>query len=240
MRQKSDKKKLLEGRCLGSGSDYVGFLKANEAKSIGTAGMIYDPIANRTVDVLSMGEKEFFYIKRFEDDVKTIQEQMLMAKPVVEKICEKYDFRVPQHVLSTDFLITYTDGNRIAYSVKSDRRVFDPESPENRKHPKRYERLLIRQFIEKEYWKMHGIGYQIVFRDELNQTLARNAAACLAFYDPIHAMDEEAMLKCLLVRKVIRMPMDQELICFAKVVKGQEKRIREIFERWWGNERTRS
>ena len=42
MRQKSDRKKLEEGRCLGEGREYVGFLKANEAKSIGTASEIWD------------------------------------------------------------------------------------------------------------------------------------------------------------------------------------------------------
>ena len=48
MRQKSDRKKLEEGRCLGEGREYVGFLKANEAKSIGTASEIWDPIEKRT------------------------------------------------------------------------------------------------------------------------------------------------------------------------------------------------
>lgn len=51
---KSDKSKLREGRCIGEGKGYIGFIKANEASSIGTSCMIYDPIEKRTVDVLSM------------------------------------------------------------------------------------------------------------------------------------------------------------------------------------------
>ena len=59
MKQKSDAKKRQEGRCLGTGNLYVGFIKANEIGSIGASTAIYDPIAERTVDTLSMGEKEF-------------------------------------------------------------------------------------------------------------------------------------------------------------------------------------
>ena len=78
MKQKSDAKKRQEGRCLGTGNLYVGFIKANEIGSIGTSTAIYDPIAERTVDTLSMGEKEFFWIMRFRDDVAQIQEQMML------------------------------------------------------------------------------------------------------------------------------------------------------------------
>ena len=54
MKQKSDAKKRQEGRCLGTGNLYVGFIKANEIGSIGTSTAIYDPIAERTVDTETM------------------------------------------------------------------------------------------------------------------------------------------------------------------------------------------
>lgn len=166
MRQKSDKKKLQEGRCLGEGSDYVGFLKANEAKSTGTATEIYDPIADRMVDVLSMGEKYFFWIMRYRDDVKEIREQMVLNPDTVREICEKNGFRVPIKCLTTDFLISYVDESSTAYSVKRDRSVLDKSVYIGRE--KQYEALLIRQYIEKEYWKRHGIGFRIIFGDELD------------------------------------------------------------------------
>ena len=56
LKRKSDKTKLAEGRCLGGGDQYIGFIKANEIGSIGTSSAVYDPIAGRTVDTLSMGE----------------------------------------------------------------------------------------------------------------------------------------------------------------------------------------
>lgn len=228
MKQKSDKKKILEGRCLGEGSDYIGFFKANEAKSIGTSCMIYDPIAGRTVDALSMGEKEFFYIMRYRDDVETIREQMRMDSETVRCICVKHGFRIPRNVLSTDFLITFRDGSMTAYSIKAGMKEFDPGSPG-------YKKLLIRQYIELEYWKQYGADFQIVLRERLNRTLAVNVEHCFSFYDPACVTDEESMLKCLVAHKVVRVPMEKEIVRYASLVKGHEPEIRTLFERWRKN-----
>lgn len=231
MKKKSDKKKLQEGRCLGEGSEYVGFLKANEAKSIGTSCAIWDPIAARTVDVLSMGEKEFFYIMRFRDDVTEIKEQMRLSQEIVEQICQNHGFRVPRHILSTDFLVTFKDGKCEAYSIKAGHDEFNRESPKYRNNPKLYERLLIRQYVEKEYWRMHGVDFKIVFREDLNKILALNIEQCLSVYDSRYITHEESMLRYLVAHKIIRIPMEQRRICFTQMVKGYEAEVRRLYER---------
>lgn len=230
MRQKSDKKKILEGRCLGEGSDYVGFIKANEGKSIGTAVEIYDPIADRTVDVLSTNEKNFFWILRFRDDVSEIREQMIMNPDIVREICKENDFRVPIKCLSTDFLVTYTDGSMTAYSVKDNRDIFDLNKVDDRKRAAR-ERLLIRQYIEKEYWSRHGVEFRIVFGQELNKILSYNIQTCMSFYNGRYLSDEESVLKYLVAHKMIRIEMDKEPIKFAVLV--QDAGIKEEIKRWY-------
>lgn len=225
MKQKSDGKKLQEGRCLGAGDRYVGFIKANEIGSIGTSTAVYDPIADRTVDTLSMGEKEFFWIMRYRDDVELIQEQMMLSSDTVRKICEEHGFRAPRNVLSTDFLITFRDGSRVAYSIKSGSDDFNPDSP-------KYGKLLIRQYIELEYWKRYGVNFKIVLRENLNKTLAVNVEHCMAYYDPAHVVGEEAMLKYLVAHKAVSVPMDREIVRFASIVKGNEEKIREAYRRY--------
>lgn len=226
MRQKSDKKKLQEGRCLGEGSDYVGFLKANEAKSTGTSTQVYDPIADRMVDVLSMGEKRFFWIMRYRDDVKEIKEQMVLNPDTVRKICEKNGFRVPGRCLSTDFLVTYKDGSSVAYSVKSDRKVLDKDTYKN---PGSYEELLIRQYIEKCYWEQHGVDFHIVFSNELNTVMAQNVSACMLFYDRKYVTDTESKLKYLIAHKKIWIPMEQEILNFAGLAGAARDKIEELY-----------
>ena len=225
MKQKSDAKKLQEGRCLGAGSRYVGFIKANEIGSIGTSTAIYDPIAGRTVDTLSMGEKEFFWIMRYRDDVELIQEQMMLSSETVRKICEEHGFRAPWIVLSTDFLITFRDASRTAYSIKSSSDDFNPDSP-------KYGKLLIRQYIELEYWKRYGVDFRIVLRENLNKTLAVNIEHCMAYYDSAHVTGTETMLKYLVAHKAVSIPMDGEIVRFASLVRGNEEKIREAFWRY--------
>ncbi|MCC2165491.1 TnsA endonuclease N-terminal domain-containing protein [Brotaphodocola catenula] len=225
MKQKSDAKKIQEGRCLGTGDRYVGFIKANEIGSIGTSTAVYDPIAERTVDTLSMGEKEFFWIMRYRDDVKLIQEQMMLSSETVRNICEEHGFRVLRNVLSTDFLITFRNDSRIAYSIKSGAEEFNPDSP-------KYQTLLVRQCIEMEYWTRYGIDFRIVLRENLNKTLAVNIEHCMAYYDPAHVQSEEAMLKYLVAHKAVSIPMDRESIRFAGLVKGNEEKIRETYRRY--------
>ena len=226
MRQKSDKKKLAEGRGLGVGSDYVGFIRANEAKSTGTATEIYDPIADRTVDVLSMGEKYFFWIMRYRDDVKEIREQMVLNPDTVRKICEAKEFRVPIKCLTTDFLVTYKDGSSVAYSVKSDRKVLDKDTYRN---PGSYEELLIRQYIEKCYWEQHGVDFRIVFSNELNTVMAQNVAACMLFYDRKYVTDTETKLKYLIAHKKIQIPMEQEILNFAGLAEAARDKLEELY-----------
>jgi len=225
LKQKSDAKKRQEGRCLGTGNLYVGFIKANEIGSIGTSTAIYDPIAERTVDTLSMGEKEFFWIMRFRDDVAQIQEQMMLSSETVRNICEEHGFRIPRNVLSTDFLITFRNGSRIAYSIKSGAEEFNPESP-------KYQTLLVRQYIEMEYWKRYGIDFRIVLRESLNKTLAVNIEHCMAYYDAAHVQSEETMLKYLVAHKAVSVPMDREIMRFAGLVRGNEQNIRETYRRY--------
>ena len=225
MKQKSDAKKRQEGRCLGTGDLYVGFIKANEIGSIGTSTAIYDPIAGRTVDTLSMGEKEFFRIMRFRDDVEQIQEQMMLSSETVRNICEEHGFRIPRNILSTDFLITFRNGIRIAYSIKSGADGFNLDSP-------KYGKLLIRQYIEMEYWKRYGIDFRIVLRENLNKTLAVNIEHCMAYYDPAHVQGEEAMLKYLVAHKALAIPLDREIVRFAGLVKGNEEKVREAYRRF--------
>lgn len=225
MKQKSDAKKIQEGRCLGTDDLYVGFIKANEIGSIGTSTAVYDPIAERTVDTLSMGEKEFFWIMRFRDDVEQIQEQMMLSSETVRNICKEHGFRIPRNVLSTDFLITFRDGSRIAYSIKSGADDFNPDSP-------KYQSLLVRQYIEMEYWKRYAIDFRIVLRE--NRIKRSRLTLSTAWLITIRHMCRawKPCLKYLVAHKAVSVPMDREIIRFAGLVKGNEEKVRESFRRY--------
>lgn len=229
MKQKSQKAKLKEGRGLGEGKDYVGFYKANEAKSSGTASQIADPVAGRTVDVLSRGENIVFWLLRFNPAVKEIKEQYPMARDVVSEICRDAGFHIPSNILTTDFYVTYMDGSRVAISVKPTRSFLQPEKTVFERERKQRTRCLKRQWLEKKYWERFGVKFVILFTDELNHKLANNIRAVLAFYDHRKVSTVDQMYKWLIAHRFIVVDMETDYIDFARIAKENAREIADLY-----------
>ena len=226
MKEKSDINKLLEGRCRGQGVEYVAFKKANESHSIGTATAIYDPIAGRTVDVLSMNEFRFFMITRFDPKVVEIKEQMLMIPGLVAKAAAKNGFRIPTNILTTDFVVFYEDGTIKAFSVKSSKKIFDKE---RYKDKGKWRALVRRQKLERDYWELLGVEWSIIYGDELNVMEAANIRACLKCYNKQNVSTIDHMYRYLIAHHHVAVDLTQK-IHFAKVAKENEEEIRRLYK----------
>lgn len=227
MKEKSDINKILEGRCRGQGSEYVGFKKANESHSTGTATQIYDPIADRVVDVLSMGEMYFFWMKRFEEGVVEIKEQVIMIPDIVAKVALENGLNIPKRILTTDFLVLYDDGTMKAYSIKSSRKNFDKATCSNESV---WKRNLRRQLLEKRYWESLGVEWKLVFSEELNYKKAVNICSVMSCYNMNRVSTPDHMYRYLIAHKHIVVDMD-DYICFAEIANAHEAEIRELYER---------
>ena len=225
MKYISDKKKILANRCIGENDDYKPWIKAKEAGSIGTAVSAWDPIAERKVEFLSQGEAELFWTERFRDDVKEIKEQLMLSPDIVNEICERFGFRKRTRALSTDLFVEYKSGDMTAFSVKASRNELFGEGGDAAKRRS----LLERQKIEKEYWRLHGAGFRIVFREEMDRDYARNIETVMAFYDPEAVTCEEDMFKYLTAHKLIDIDLRSGPIPYAKLVKEMPD-IRKMYE----------
>lgn len=232
MKEKSDINKILEGRCRGQGADYIGFKKANESHSTGTATMIYDPIAGRTVDVLSMGEMYFFWLTRFDEHVIEIKEQVVMSPNIVSKIALDLGIQIPSRFLSTDFLVLYDDGTLKAFSIKASRKVLNKDTYKN---PKRWESMIRRQVLEKRYWELLGIEWKIVFSDELNYRKAVNISDIMVCYDKNRVSTVDHMYRYLIARRHIVIDLE-EYVPFAKIAGEYESEIRRLYTEVTENE----
>lgn len=231
MRQKSDASKYKENRCVEKGKDYTPWIRSNEAKSIATAALIPDP-TGRSVSALSGGERDFYYIMRYRDDVKEIEEQRALDMSMVNQICQENGFRKPSLRISTDFLVTYLDGKRTAYSVKASRAVFQPNHEDYRTHPERYRKLLERQVMEQEYWKQFDVGFELVFGDELDRAYADNIQTVMRFWrlEDIDITNTEDVLKYLVAHRLYALDMRGHTICFAQEASMREAEIWEVFK----------
>ncbi|MBQ6361847.1 MAG: Tn7 transposase TnsA N-terminal domain-containing protein [Lachnospiraceae bacterium] len=211
---KRRKRQVLEGRGTGGGPDYVPLLKANEARSIGTACMIQDPIASRTVHVMSTVEKELFYLLRWNQEVEDIREQYLMDMDKVSIIAEKYGLgpvnkRLPY---TLDFLVTYRDKSRpaTAYSVKASEKVFRKNSREYRGNEKKYRKIMNRITLEKIYWEEEGCEYKVIVSEDINHILASNIELVMNYYDRRRVINTTHKLIYLIAHRYVDVPLDKE------------------------------
>ena len=223
MKEKSDINKILEGRCRGLGADYVAFKKANESHSRGTATEIYDPVAERIVHTLSMGEMYWFWKLRYDEEVSEILEQFLLIPEIVARAALKLSLPAPGRVLTNDMLALYRDGHMTAYSIKASRREFDPDTAHGRA-------VIRRQALEKAYWDMLGVQFRIVFKEEMDRHQSMNISACMKYYDAASVQTVDQMYKHLIAHHVIETDLSKPVF-FAKTANENAGEISELFER---------
>lgn len=226
MRERRSINKLLQGRCRGSGTDYIGFKKANESRSKGASAELFDPIAGRTVDVLSNGERFLFWILRFDERSVEIREQQALHPDLVARAAAELHLRTPDDILTTDMLVLFNDGTLTAYSVKKSRSELTPYTSNGRK-------TIRRQSLELRHWQLLGIPFKIVFTDEMDRCRAENIERVMTYYDPVWVHTPDQMYKYLIAHHVVEIDLSGH-IPFAKIAKENEMEIRALYEKVTG------
>lgn len=209
-RRISRKSKIREKRGEGTGASYRPWIKARELNSIGVTCNIVDWKHGRTVELLSQGEAWLYYLLRWRDDVVDIREQFPLDLDETNIIADNVGImRVNQGTdnMTTDLLVSFRDGSMMAYSMKSSRKEMD--SP----------RMIEKLWIEKMYWKTHGIQWKQVYKEDLNPTLVNNIRLCVEYYDKSRVFDETSMLKHLIATKKITVDMEHGILDFGSLVK---------------------
>lgn len=178
--RKTDKYRLKEGRGTGRKENYLPWLKIHEVPSEGLSSRILGWKNKRIYQLMSNLERDYFFIIQWEDSVIDIREQFPLL-PLEETILisEELEIRHPsinnqgikQIVLTTDFVITIDDGNK----VRDIARTIKPTSKMNNRVREKYE-------IEEQYWKKRKIDWGIVTENEINQQKARNIRSIYGFY----------------------------------------------------------
>lgn len=215
MRHISEERKLKEGRGTGEGADYKPWIKVSEARSVGTSTIAIDYKHGRQIHLLSRGEKYYYYLYRWRDDVLDIQEQYPLNIDITQKIARKLGFMHPTEKgepvhMTTDLLVTYDDGTFEAISVKSDRSVLED--------PRTAEKLA----IEKTYWLLKGVPYRICYTEDVNIEEARNIIDVTRCYDDDKVWDDVSLLRHLISHKIINVDMTRKLE-YRQIIQKLEK-----------------
>lgn len=165
----------------GVGADYIPYITTSEFNSQGTTSVIKDWKTGRGVHCLSQGEMLLYYILRWDDHNVDIREQYPLDYEETVKIAENMGVAPPREIMTTDMLVTLANGKYVAYSVKADKNLNN--------------RQLQLLCIEKQYWLNRDTEYQLVFKSDINTTLATNIRLVTEFYDADLAFDKISAIK---------------------------------------------
>ncbi len=214
--RKTNKKKIMDGRCTGIGPTYVPFYLSNENASCATSPMIPDRIEGRMVHCLSDTEAMLYSLLRWNIEIEHIREQYLLDTERINQVRKELGYsRVPLTTcFTTDFLVDFINGNQKAYSVKFRRSDFNPNSKKYKGRPNAYIRMVERQNTERAYWESLGVEFHIVTRDDLMQhrILIKNIDFVMGFWDESSIVNTDQMLLYLIAHHIIEVPMDIDFI----------------------------
>lgn len=161
-------KYLREGRGQGAGVDYNPWIHIQDFPSLGMVSRVSGTTTGRIHHLMSNLELSLFYLLDWSDDITDIREQYpLIDLTQTIEIAEKASIRYPYdpksgfpYVLTSDFYLETKQG-AIVMSVKPSLELG---------------KLRVREKleIERRYWNMHGVQWNIMTENEINRAKAKN------------------------------------------------------------------
>ncbi|WP_421910458.1 TnsA endonuclease N-terminal domain-containing protein [Marinobacter sp.] len=165
-----DRKRWVESwKANWSNGKYAPFVRTEDVPSSGNKHRCRGIKSNRVHHFLSANEYFFFIKLEFQPEVLAIYEQfpmlpLMMTKGIAKELeitHPKYPRTQTDMILTTDFVIQLDSGEWRAYSIK-------PETA------MKNARTIKKQVIEKAYWELHGIVWEIVLDSQLKTTESSN------------------------------------------------------------------
>lgn len=209
------------GRGTGEGADYEPYIHPRDFNSRGVCATLKDWITGRSVITLSQGEMYYWHILRFNDFVADIQEQYPLDLSETTRICEELGLAHPrkgEESMTTDFLVTYTDGHKEAHSVKTSRKALESKT------------TVKNLYIEQMYWELQGVEFKLVFKNELNTILAENIRMCAPYYDISNVHDKYDFVKHCLITKLLSVDLETEPLRISRVYKLLEPEVNYLWQ----------
>ena len=156
---------LKEGRGQGTGADYKPWIYIHDFPSRGVSARIPGRTTGRIHHLLSRQEEYYFYILDDDPDVLDIREQFPLRLSETMEIAHTLNVKHPwkgdfPFVMTTDFLITRTDGLH-ARTIKCSDELKNP-------------RTIEKFSIEQAYWATRSIDWKIITERQISMDRALN------------------------------------------------------------------
>lgn len=164
-------RRLAEGRGQGRGVEYKPWIEIHDLASHGLANRVQSPLHGRECHLHSQLEADWFYAVHALPGIQDIREQYPLDLEETLAIAQQLEIKHPTDpktqepcVATTDFLLTFRDGQRQVDKAIAIKFEADLAS----------ERVLEKLEIERVYWSARNIEWQILTEKELPRVLVKN------------------------------------------------------------------
>ena len=207
--------KRKQGRHIDFGYGPQSWTKIREfTQSCGTKVMIPDWKTPMMKHCFSEGESYLFDILNFNPAVEWVSTQVELEDNLVNNVaCELGYDSVNNELYSatTDFLVKFNNGHKLAISYKDNETAFDTNTKEGIKNEKT-------RRIEELYWKYSKIPFTVVYRKDINFTLVQNIRLVIQFNERSDVYDVYSLAKYLIANHMLEVNMVSEKIDLNKIV----------------------
>ena len=161
-------KYLREGRGQGAGISYSPWIRVQDFPSLGMVSRVSGTTTGRVHHLMSNLELSLFYLLDWSDETTDIREQypledLTHAIEIAEKAQIRYPYDAKSgfpYVLTSDFYLETKNG-AMAISVKPSLELGKPRVREKLE-------------IERRYWNLRGVQWNIMTEKEINRKKANN------------------------------------------------------------------
>lgn len=192
-------------------TEYKPHIKAKQIKGLSVPCVIVDYKTNRQVELLSQGEKYFWYLLRFDDDTMNIYEQYPLNLDLTTYLSELIGIKHPKDKntpMTTDFLVETRNGYA-AYSVKSSKKDLDKTKIRN----------IEKQTLERLYWKALNIDFNILIKEDLKMDYINNIMDVVSCYDSKKVFSKFDLIRYLIAHKKIIIDLESQPIDYRTIMK---------------------
>ena len=164
-------RRFAEGRGQGRGAEYKPWIEIHDLASQGLANRVQSPIHGRECHLHSQLEADWFYAVHALQGIQDVREQYPLDLEETLAIAQQLEIKHPTDpktqepcVATTDFLLTFRDGQREFDKAIAIKFAADLAS----------ERVLEKLEIERVYWSARNIEWRILTEKELPRALVKN------------------------------------------------------------------
>ncbi len=213
-------------RGFGRYESYIPWIAASEFSSVGTTAEFSDWKHKRTIQCLSDGEKQLYYILRWKDAVDDINEQYPLPIEDTKEICKKLGIKHPggdERHMTSDFLVWLKDGSRRVYSIKASWKDVRAELCASEKEKAIAERNIRHLAVEKYYWEEYEkVPWRLVVKEDLDHDYAENIRRAVLYYNLDDVHDRTSAIKYLVATKQIVVDLHEKEFDFNLLASDNE------------------